>query len=247
MIYNIRGYFGGLGDQLQFSCMPEYLSSLGHQVKLYVGPDVMSFRNQAIKDFVWGYNPFIYPEGKEKPLCESAFGPWNMGDVPNLPYINTTGAFISNWEAMHGLEPKNVLPKIYYTPKTFELTKQDGLIELSGISMKYNPESVKAQVRKIIANSNINWRQVVSDYQSNYIELPEIPKVKVSSLEELSDLIHNCKSLITLNSGVHSLAAAIQRFGNVCSHYSLIPEKEYEAVMANKKFIYPNIIYLKCG
>ncbi len=239
MIYNIAAYHNGFGDILQHSTLAERMVELGHEVRLYTGPDVMPFRNPELKRFLWDKNPFITGESKDN---------WNLGDIPNLPYTNTTNAFISNWEAMHGLEPRNILPKIYYRPTTFNTDiAKDGIIELSAISHKYNPEAVIAQVRKIIKSKGINFRQIFSDNQSNIIQLPEIPKVTVSSLEDLSDIIHNSKVFISLCSGTHSLAAAIQRFGNQNTHYCLIPEKDYDTMMANKKFIYPNIIYLKCG
>ena len=38
-------------------------------------------------------------------------GEWNAGDLPTIEYSNVPGTCISNWEQLHGLEPKNKFPK----------------------------------------------------------------------------------------------------------------------------------------
>ncbi len=250
MNYNIAAYHNGFGDNLQFSTIPERLIEQGHTVKLYVGPEILPFRNSEIKDFVWGFNPHIYTPGKEKPLCESAFGPWNAGDIVGSVYQNRHDDFIKNIEAMHGLMPENSLPKIYYKPNARLKTELcfgaiQGIIDLSAISAKYDPESVIAKVRDIIAgHPNITFKQLITPNQSNAIQLPEIANLEVNGLENISDIIHNCKLFISLHSGLHSLGAAIQRLGTF-EQICLLPEKECARILPEKRFIFPGINYVK--
>lgn len=246
MQYNIRGYHGGLGDQLQFSHFPEQLTKLGHEVNLYMGPEVETIRNQAICDFVWSRNPYIKGVVKDN---------WNFGDLAGLPYINATGAFIPNWARMFDLPETDLLPKIYYQPKEQYRTELsfgtiEGIIELSGISMKghYNKEAVIAAVKNIIKSKpNITFRQLCTPNQSNTIQIPDLPIITANSLEDISDIIYNCKVFISLSSGTHSLAAAIRRFNPNFSQYCILPATQYDMFMTTKKFIYPDIIYLNCG
>lgn len=244
--FNISSYFNGLGDSLQFSSFAEQLTKLGHEVNLYVGPEVLPYRNQSIKDFVWGHNPYIKGETKDN---------WNFGDLAGLPYLNATGAFIPNWARALGVPETDLLPKIYYQPKEQYRTELsfgtiEGIIELSGISMKndYNKEAVIAAVQNIIKSKpNITFRQLCTPNQSNTIQIPDLPIIKANSLEDISDIIYNCKAFISLSSGSHSLAAAIRRFNPNFSQYCILPATQYDMFMTTKKFIYPDIIYLNCG
>ncbi|KKS77407.1 MAG: hypothetical protein UV51_C0007G0005 [Candidatus Woesebacteria bacterium GW2011_GWC1_42_9] len=232
MIYVIKAFFGGLGDSLQFTTIPEMLTNAGHEV--YLAADA-PFRNPAIKPFVWGKNPFIKGESS---------GEWNAGDIHGRVYVNKYNDYIKNWEWIHGLEPTNSLPQIYYQPK--KVDNKFGIIELSCLSLHYDNSKVIKMVQQIIAGLGIDFVQLQSPHQLNQHYVPGLPVVQISGLEELSDIIHSCSSLITLNSGTHSLAAAIRRFGNPVDHYCLLPEKDYGWIMEGKRFVFPGINYIKC-
>ena len=59
--------FGGLGDHLQFSTLPEeFFKKYKKKVKTYIFEN-SSFRNKEIYDLVWKKNPFIYGISKSKP------------------------------------------------------------------------------------------------------------------------------------------------------------------------------------
>ncbi len=114
MIYRIRSYHGGLGDELQFSTFPRLLqeSNRDNQIWLYSEEKpkhVLPFRNEGIAKFVWGLNPYVLMEKNDG-------GEWNLGDIPGIKYENKTGDFIKNWEIAFGLKPENSLPEIYYRP-----------------------------------------------------------------------------------------------------------------------------------
>lgn len=239
MRYNIRGFHGGLGDQLMWSSFPEYLTSLGHEVYLYTGDNVLPIRNQEIKELVWDMNPFIKGETNEG---------WNCGDLPGVEYQNTEKCFIMNAEKMIGLPPKNSLPKIYYKPKKIGIKDCDfgGIIELSSHFHKYDHSSLIDNVRTLIAKRNdMKWTQLTSPHQANPILLPELPKLEIKSIFELCDVIANSRIFASTMSGQHSLGAAIQRINPHYEQYCFIPQHDWKWVMDSKKFVFPNIRYLQ--
>lgn len=235
MIYNIRGFFCGLGDQLQWSWAPEILSNLGHKVRLYTGPDVHPLRNEGIKKLVYDCNPFIKGESEVE---------WNLGDLPGKNYVNHGLGFIGNWQKSLGFEPSGeMLPKIYYNPQ--KLPGKFVLLELSAIHHKYNPEMVKKTVKDMVGKGGVTVQQVISANQANVIKIPGIEEIFVNDLFELSDLIYSCGAFISLLSGSHSLAAAIRRMNPDLEQVCLIPEGDFDLVMDTQKFVYPDVKYLR--
>ena len=237
MIYRIRGYHRGLGDQLMWSSLPSYLTELGHEVYLLDDPEgkqVQIFTNDEIKQLVWDYNPFI------KGTSE---GEWNAGDIVGSKYKNIHNNFIMNSEAMMGLEPHNSLPKIYYQPNL--ISGIEGLIELSAFTLKYDPEKVIQTTKEIMdLNPNIKFGQLVSQHQSNGITIPGIETIEAKSLFEVTDYIFSAKMFISLNSGTHMISCAIPHQTGF-KQYCYLPEKDYDWIWRDRKFVLPGVIYLK--
>lgn len=240
MIYRLRSYHGGLGDEIQFTTLPELLTKQGHEVYLLKNStEVLPYRNDAIKNFVWGANPYIKGELE---------GEWNLGDLPNL-YKNTDGDFIKNWERAFGFEPQNSLPNLYRqaigTGKT-----QNGLIELGAISLKYNSEKVIKTVNEIISrHPDVKWYQISSNHQPNNIELPNVQQLEfrgnINILNYIFSDICNCKVFVSLSSGLQSVAAAARRINPEMKQYCIHPENDSEWILSSKLFVYPNIEYIK--
>ena len=79
----LGAYFGGLGDQLQFSTLPEeFYKQQGRETYL---ADGSNFRNKEIYDLVWGENPYI------KGVVE---GERTAGDLESIEVKNHTGNWI---------------------------------------------------------------------------------------------------------------------------------------------------------
>ena len=125
MTHGIKSYFGGLGDTLQFSTLPEMFHEKGDEVFL---TNDAPFRNNSIKQLIWDMNPYV------KGISPV---PWTLGDIPGRTYKNIFNDFIKNWEYIHGLTPKNSFPKIYYTPRN-DIPNIDVLVDLSSISVSYD-------------------------------------------------------------------------------------------------------------
>ena len=237
MIYRIRGYHGGLGDQLQFSTLPEELTKLGHEVYLLKDCDqVQPFRNDEIKQIVWLDNPYIKGEIE---------GYWNMGDIPGTRYKNTENDFIKNWERLMHIEPKNSFPKIYYKPKKIEGI--ENLIELSSLTLRYNSnsfniEEIKRSMKHQGTMAGFKFIQIFTPNQHNRIVIPGIEQVPLKNIFELADYIYSCKTFISLNSGSHALACALPERN--FRQYCMLPSFDYNWIMKDKKFIFPGVNYI---
>jgi hypothetical protein len=234
MIYRIRSFHGGAGDELQFSTLPERLSEMGHKVYLLKNsPEVHPPRNHELIDFIWRSNPYIVGEME---------GDWNLGDLPTIPYKNTYDNFIMNWEFAFGLKPENILPVIYYEPK--KIKDIYGLIELSSISLKYNAEKVVKYIQAAILPLQIPFKQIVNKHQSNPIIIPNVDTIEVNGLYNIYDHICSAEYFFSLSSGTHSMAAAARRVNPMLKHYCLLPHKDYDWTKESKKFVYPGIKYI---
>jgi hypothetical protein len=238
MIYRIRSYHGGIGDELQFSTLPEYLTELGHEVYLLSDPEgkyVRPFRNEEIKKLIYDCNPFIKGEME---------GNWDYGDLLNIQYVNITGNFIKNWEHALGLEPKHDLPKIYYRPT--KIDGINGLIELSSITLIYYPEIVLAAVQSIMDQyPDIEFKQIISKHQGRHIDFPGMQQIPVEDIFRLTDCIHSSDVFISLNSGAHAIGCSIRHFDNHFIQYCLIPDSEWEWIIRDKKFIFDIVNYIR--
>lgn len=236
MIYRLSSYFNGLGDNLQLSTLPEELTKQGHEVYLLkdTSNQVHQFRNNKIKEFVWGSNPFIKGELE---------GVWNCGDLLDL-YTNPNKNFIKNWETVHGLIPKNSFPKLYMKPNPVK--DIIGIIELSSISLKYNEDEVKYIVKKIIDSfPGFTFKQIVSPNQNSRIHIKNVDMLEITSLFELYDITCGCNCFISLNSGSHSVAAASVEHNKSMLRYCIMPASEYHSMMRANLFIYPGTVYLR--
>ena len=100
-IININ--FGGLGDHLQFSTLPENFKN-SKKSKIYIFEN-SSFRNKEIYDLVWK-NPFVHGMSKLKP---------NSGHLEEIKFPKIKKNIIQNWEFAHSIKSKNKFPKYIKT------------------------------------------------------------------------------------------------------------------------------------
>ena len=131
----LSAYYPGLGDNLQFSTLPELYSNKGHDV--YIESSAQ-FRNEEIYDFVWSTNPFI--KGRKA-------GEREAGDIAERKLKRRTGSLIRDWEIAHGFEGTNDYPKIYHTPTHISGLQDCMLIDVTSISHYYTESMLKEQIR----------------------------------------------------------------------------------------------------
>ena len=99
--------WGGLGDNLQYSTLPELFSRKGFDVYISVNNKV---RNQEIFDLVWGQNPYVKGISVDSPNAGECKN-WNWPSEEQNEYS------MHRIEMSHGFEKTNFFPKIYYVPQ----------------------------------------------------------------------------------------------------------------------------------
>ena len=245
----IGAWHGGLGDSLQFSTLPEeFYKQQGRET--YVA-DGCNFRNKEIYDLVWGCNPYVkgVKEGRR-----------NAGDIPEIQFTNKNGYYssITNWEELHGLEPKNTLPKIYYKPKKLEGYEDTILVDLSSVSLKHNGDKSSfppAYDQKEVMNEYNKLRQTYKeckfgavkfeqDLDANTFPVISDVDVPVKSIFHYCDLMASCYGIIGLYSGQSALSAAIIEYNPDLVSLCLISEAVYKKHCKQSGFIFDNLNYI---
>ena len=160
----ISSYYGGLGDNLAYSTLPEEFFK---QKRIKVSfSKFANFRNKEIYDLIWKRNPYVFFKVKKK----------------NTINIGTTARFlkkynvIQNHEKIHGLDVRNKYPKIYYTPKKKKLNKTF-LVDISAVSLSYSKAEQDQIIQKIA--------QIKKKYK-NYKFINVIFKKKLTTERELN-------------------------------------------------------------
>jgi hypothetical protein len=214
--------WGGLGDNLQYSTLPERFAELGYD--FYISEKNV-YRNPQIYGLVWGKNPYVKGISSE---------PDNVGScVPFVPhYAGKTRIY--NWEYCHGLEPKNELPKIYYQPTVIESLTEAILVDFSGYTSWEVPDHLDE-----ILKENFGDRKIViptSEYfHRQYQGLKHDEKMECKTIFEYCDMIHSCYYFVCSSSGNAVLASALNK-QNTTAFYP----KRYDV---QKDFFFPNINY----
>ncbi len=237
----LSAYHGGLGDNLQFSTLPEeFLKQQGRKTYIW---SKASFRNPEIYDLVWGCNPYV--RGVKN-------GEWNAGDTPEIGHRNITGDCISNWEALHGLEPTNKYPKIYYQPKKIDQFSDSIIVDLSSISITYDRErildlykSIKNQYNKTFFG--IEFKKKINQQGSHTVYDPEVDGIiEIENIFAYVDIIYSSCGIISLHSGQNHLASAIKAdYNSNLDIFALMDEDSYQHQKKKGIFIFDNVNYLR--
>lgn len=224
----LGAYFGGLGDQLQFSTLPEeFYKQQGRETYL---ADGSNFRNKEIYDLVWGENPYI------KGVME---GERTAGDLESIEVKNHTGNWISNWEYLHGLEPTNIRPKIYYEPRKIPGLGDTILVDLSSITINHNDTGYGYNLRNVQKTYfellkrypdkkfvGVNFKQDIDSSKYN----PEVDEtIDVESIYHYCDLMNSSYGVCCFYSGSMALAAAVQRFNEDLKILCITPPSVYNS------------------
>ena len=208
--------WGGLGDNLQYSTLPELFSKKGHDVYISIENKV---RNQEIFDLVWRKNPYIKGVSNDAPNageCNNNFWPSESQNEYSMHRV----------EIAHGFQRENFYPKIYYVPKYIEDLKNHILVDLTGASQVYEMQKYIEYIEyfvpliqcksdkpvKIVTYEKININKIFDEvYKYLRRRLPNIEELKITNLINYCDIINSCDTIIIVNSGVNSLAAAIKQ------------------------------------
>lgn len=236
----LSAYHGGLGDNLQFSTLPEeFYKQQGKETYIW---SKSSFRNPEIYDLVWKHNPYI------KGIKD---GEWNAGDTPEIGYRKVADNFISNWEVLHNLNPINKYPKIYYQPEKIDQFSNVFIVDLSAISL---PGSGKVLDLYNFTKKNYNatflgieFKNKIT-YQNNHkVYEPEVDGIiEIENIFAYTNIIYSSRGLISMLSGQSHLASAIKSgYNSNLEILTLVDENSYQHECNRGTFILDNVNYLR--
>jgi len=234
----LKAFHGGLGDCLQFSTLPEEFAKQQGR-KTYI-LESAPFRNPEIYDLVWGKNPFV--EGKKE-------GEWNAGDLPGL-YSNVLGNAIQNWEKLHGLEPVNTLPKIYYEPEIHSDVKDIFIVDFTSISIDYDQQKLKNILEKVRTEYpdkkfvSVQFSKQVSDGKHNDYDVGLDGCIEIENIFRYCDLISSAYGLLALSSGASHLSSALKQYSPDLKSICVMPQEWYNNHKERGLFLFDNINYL---
>jgi hypothetical protein len=233
-IISISQPWGGLGDNLAFSTLPQLYTEQGHDVYISSQNHV---RNQEIYDLVWGLNPYIKGITKQMPNAGSCKG------------INTdTDNCIKNMEIIHGLtEGKNEYPIIYYKPKYITDLSNCLLYDTTSISGKYdNGNIIIEEFTKIFDKyPMLTKKKVIFKHLKNRDE-PNLntDTIEVNNIYEYCDFIYSSNVFLSLLSGQSALASAIKQKNSSPIIYTVLPNSN--KLSNNLMYIFNNINFINC-
>jgi hypothetical protein len=165
--------WGGLGDNLQFSTLPELGKKLGYDV--YVSNKNV-YRNNDIKKLVWDLNPY---------LCGFTDEGGNM-PIEKLKLKNNN--IISDIEEWAFGECFNTLPKIYYEPNEIQELSNLYIIDPNYVSRGIDFSNI---IRKYDKKETLILNSRFEDYIS----------IMSRDIFHWVDIITSCKRFICQFSG----------------------------------------------
>lgn len=200
--------YGGLGDHLAFSTLPEICSKNNYD--FYISKK-SKFRHNEIYSLVWEINPYFNGLSDEEPNC-------GHGNYTNLEGYNYNISLHRNFEIKMGfgdcvLENKSEYPSIYYNPKKITKYENHILIDLNSFSLfDYNIDIIKNHIEK---HNDSKILFILPTYSSSVLDINffnhlNMTQIKTKDIFHYVDLIFSCKKFICLWSGSSVLSATIK-------------------------------------
>jgi hypothetical protein len=229
--------WGGLGDNLQFSTLPELYAR--QNVGFYLSSR-NKCRNAEILSTVWAGNPYV-----KGILNESA----NIGAITNesrLGGYRIDIPFIARIEMAHGFKPAGKFPVIYDVPDLREELFGKVLIDLSSVSEQGCGDSLLRFLQCTLAWYKLRHEDLLQIRFLNYssqkgLVFNDIPFVDVGSLRDYASVLYSVSSLITVHSGAQSLAVAVRSIpgARLVKIYCSVPSMQFNC----RNYIYEDVNY----
>jgi hypothetical protein len=197
--------WGGLGDNLQFSTLPELFAA--HGVQSFISTS-NAVRNPEIHQLVWGCNPFICGYSDEAP---------NAGACP--PYHRISGGlpFLKQIEVAHGLAPQSEYPKVYYRPNKKPELAGAILMDLSSTSVLHPRSELCSYVNAVASYNHYDPADILQVHfdgriadQYHIYGLEGFAHFLPKNIFDYCDALASCRAFITVHSGAQSLAVALR-------------------------------------
>jgi hypothetical protein len=227
--------YGGLGDNLAYSTLPERLAE--HGVDCYIS-DKNTYRNNDVKELVLS-NPFI------KGISDKTANAGEInGDIFDKSLPISFG-FIERIEISHGLKPTNHRPIIYYKPQSIPSLSNKVLIDIGSITVDIPRDSLIDYIKFIIQKYKYKAEdllQIVFTSQvasKNTFIISDLEKITVNNLTYYCDVLNSAYAFITVTSGAQSLAVAIKNINSKLRIHSYALSIHYNW----RNYIYNDVDY----
>jgi len=236
--------FGGLGDHLSFSTLPEMCHLHGFDFYL---SSRSKFRSIETFDLVWKCNPFFKGMTDETPNCGHC-------NYTNLEGYNDEISLNKNMEEKIGF-PESKLPHgskypiIYYWPKVIDDFKDCLLIDLNGVHCSHNGyiyywNKIKQFIEDDIECNKYSRIFFINSNKINYSEASFNfiigEPIFIENIFQYTDMIYSSQKFITIWAGSSHLASAIK--------WKFKPELKIFTFSDNTKkscFWYDNVKYFQ--
>lgn len=199
--------YGGLGDALAYSNLPE-LAHSQLRSEFYLST-LYKPRNIDILDLVWGQNPYV--AGWSRAPATLGF---RRGYKPTVE-----GNFISDIEMANGFPGTNRRPKIYYNPSQDAELENKVLVDFSSVTIAKGRYALSKEIlEREISSLSAEYVFVlpariygsVNEFFPSSLVSDNV--IEVSSLFEYCDLLASSSGLVGVQSGAVSLAVAILEY-----------------------------------
>lgn len=240
----IKQPWGGLGDNLQFSTIPEMAYRQFGTKCVWVSNHNV-YRNSEIKKLVWELNPYIAGFTDED------------SSLPEY-HINGRLEHIEAVEKGFGLQPCSKYPKIYYDSneenkhlyfnKVFiDLTSSKDNILSRDFTIKNNINSFLKKMKDENIPINIvvfeNIKNTNTFKENRYVDydmfLKNVSYFNIKNIFEYCDMIKFCRMFVSFSGG-QALASAIKCNNDSPEIISFNRKQAYR----NKMYIFKNVKYI---
>jgi len=205
--------FGGLGDHLAYSSLPELLWEQ-KGIKTFISNKSV-FRSKAICDFVWGLNPYVTFTDEK-------------GWFTYKPLENNYPTLDEYFQKLFDLGG-NGCPKVYYKPRIIEQIRGKDIVDPSfgpaGKANRYYEKDFHERFIDYIRSNIGDFVLIMHKHAHIRNELQQHirrafnPSCYVlSTIEELADVLFSAKNRYLLHSGACSLSAALNLQSNILSY-----------------------------
>ena len=246
-------YFGGLGDSLQFSSLPEMYHQVNKRVLLW---DKTTYRNSEVPDLVWNCNPFISGYSSKNR---------NAGDTDSFVYKGDTESHIMNIEISHGFPPTNLYPRIYAQPEKILSLADVDICDFGSFSLNFSRKERRKMKEMAISNKFLfvmHSNKVEENVSRLVLQKSIVPlrlnkftykrinprsdqRIFVSSLRQYWNILCSSNSILTVLSGGYHLAAAAKIYNPKLKIVCLVNDFQSRNFLDKKMWKYPGVDYVK--
>jgi len=205
--------FGGLGDHLAYSSLPELLWNQ-KGINAFISNKSV-YRSKAIRDFVWGLNPYVTFTNEKG---------WFIYK-PSEHACSTIDEYLQKLFKLKG----DGCPKVYYKPNLIEQLREKTIVDPScGAAGKANGYFEPDFYRRLIEYLRSNIRDFVLITHQHTGTKNQIEKLiktelnpdcyNVTTIEGLADALFSANNRYLLHSGAASLTVSLNLQSNILNY-----------------------------